>query len=156
VGNFQSGWDINLFGKPLVRGEAEGRLLGGCLTLLQTTLGTPWEIDTSGAILILEDRGIRPYQLDRALLHLKQSGKLDAVKGIVLGDFPDSEPTVQGSPSVQDVCERILCPLGVPTIFGAAIGHTRRPMLTLPLGVQARLYSTGEGRLEILEPAVVQ
>jgi muramoyltetrapeptide carboxypeptidase len=156
VGNSNGGWEISLFGSALVRGVAAGRLLGGCLTLLQTTLGTPWEIDTSGSILVLEDRGMRPYQVDRALMHLKQAGKFHAIQGIVLGEFPDGEPGPGGSPSVLDVCERILRPLGVPIVYGAAVGHTQRPMLTLPLGVQARLLSSGEGRLEILEPAVVQ
>ena len=136
-------------------GEAEGRLLGGCITLLQTTLGTPWELDTDGSILVLEDRGIRPYQLDRILMHLKQAGKLRGVRGFLLGEFPDSEPSVQ-SPSVLDVVQRILRPLGVPVVFGAAVGHTQRPMLTLPLGVRVRLSATGEGKLAILEPAVVQ
>lgn len=156
VGNSKSGWEIPLFGKSLIRGVAEGRLLGGCLTLLQTTLGTPWELETAGSILALEDRAMRPYQVDRALMHLKQAGKLQNLQGVVLGEFPDSNPPVKGSPSVQEVCERILSPLGVPIVFGAAIGHTQRPMLTLPLGVQARLISSGDGRLEILEPAVVQ
>jgi muramoyltetrapeptide carboxypeptidase len=156
VGNPNSGWVIPLSGKSLSHGVAEGRLLGGCLTLLQTTLGTPWELETAGAILVLEDRGMRPYQIDRVLMHLKQAGKFHAVRGVVLGEFPDSEPSVKGSPSAYDVCERILGPLGVPIVFGAAVGHTQRPMLTLPLGVQARLVSSGDGRLEILEPAVVQ
>jgi muramoyltetrapeptide carboxypeptidase LdcA involved in peptidoglycan recycling len=89
-------------------------------------------------------------------MHLKQAGKFHAIQGIVLGEFPDSEPVGTGSASVHDVCERILRPLGVPIVFGAAVGHTQRPMLTLPLGVQARLLSSGEGKLEILEPAVVQ
>ena len=156
LGNPNSGWEIPLLGKSLVRGVSEGRLLGGCLTLVQTTLGTPWEIETTGSILVLEDRGMRPYQVDRALMHLKQAGKLQSLQGIVLGEFPDSDSPAKDSPSVQDVCERILRPLGVPMVFGAAVGHTQRPMLTLPLGVQARLIASGEGRLEILEPAVVQ
>jgi muramoyltetrapeptide carboxypeptidase len=155
VGNVSSGWAISLEGKPLAGGIADGLLLGGCLTLLQTTLGTPWEIDTTGSILVLEDRALRPYQVDRALMHLKQAGKFRSIKGIVLGEFPDSEPSVKDSPTVHDVCERILRPLNVPILFGAAIGHTSRPMLTLPLGVQARLISSGQGRLEILEAAVV-
>ena len=99
---------------------------------------------------------MRPYQVDRALMHLKQGGKFDGVKGIVLGEFPDGEPSVSGSPPVHDVCERILRPLGVPIVFGAAVGHTQRAMLTLPLGVRARLRADGEGRLEILEAAVVE
>jgi muramoyltetrapeptide carboxypeptidase LdcA involved in peptidoglycan recycling len=61
---------------------------------------------------------------------------------------------VAGSPTVRDVCQRILAALGVPIIYGAPIGHTMRPMLTVPLGVQARLSTKGAGVLEILEPAV--
>ena len=156
VGNTKSGWEIPLGGKVLARGVAEGRLLGGCLTLLQATLGTPWELDTAGSILVLEDRGMRPYQVDRALMHLKQAGKFQAVRGVLLGEFPESGPVVKGSPTVPEVCERLLSPLGVPIVFGAAVGHTQRPMLTLPLGVQARLVASEGGQLEILEPAVVQ
>ena len=100
---------------------------------------------------------MRPYQVDRALMHLKQAGKFDAIQGIVLGEFPDGgEPTGKGTPSIHDVCDRILRPLGVPIVFGAAVGHTQRPMLTLPLGIQARLHASAESKLEILEPAVVQ
>jgi muramoyltetrapeptide carboxypeptidase len=156
VGNFDSGWELPLQGKSLARGVAEGSLLGGCLTLLQATLGTPWELDTAGAILVLEDRGMRPYQVDRVLMHLKQAGKFQSVRGVILGEFPESGPVVKGSPTVCDVCERLLSPLGVPIVFGAPVGHTQRPMLTLPLGVQARLVASDNGRLEILEPAVVQ
>jgi muramoyltetrapeptide carboxypeptidase len=151
----EDGWTLNLKGEALVPGEAQGRILGGCLTLLETTIGTSWELQTRGAILVLEDRGMKPWQVDRALMHLKQAGKLDAVRGIILGDFPDCEPPVAGSPTVRDVCTRILSSLKMPIVFGAPIGHTLRPMLTLPLGVKARLRTQGEGQLEILEPAVV-
>ena len=154
VGNTNSGWEIRLQGRTLVGGTVEGRLLGGCLTLLQTTIGTSWELDTAGAILLLEDRGMRPYQVDRALMHLKQAGKFQFVKGVVLGEFPDAGDLPKGSPTVRDVCELLLGALGVPVIFGAAVGHTQRPMLTLPLGVKARLTASEEGKLEILEPAV--
>ena len=86
-------------------GEAQGRLLGGCLTLVETTLGTPWELETDGAILVLEDRGMKPWQVDRALMHLLQAGKFKSVRGIVLGDFPECESPVPGSPTVRDVCQ---------------------------------------------------
>ncbi len=98
---------------------------------------------------------MKPYQVDRVLRHLKQAGKLEGVRGIVLGEFPESEPTVAGSPTVREVCARILRPLGVPLVFGAPVGHTPRPMLTVPLGIEARLDAEGEGTLEFLEPAVV-
>jgi muramoyltetrapeptide carboxypeptidase len=149
------GWTVALDGVSLSPGQAEGVLLGGAMTLVEATLGTPWELDTAGCILVLEDRAMKPYQIDRVLLHLKQAGKLNQVRGIVLGDFPDCEPPVAGSPSVRDRAAHLLGPLGIPVVFGAPIGHTRRPMLTLPLGVRARLTAAGGGKLEILEPAVV-
>jgi muramoyltetrapeptide carboxypeptidase len=149
------GWSIQLDGECMAPGSAEGVLLGGCLTLIITSLGTPWELDTRGAILVLEDRGMKPYQVDRALMHLKQAGKFDAVAGIVLGDFPECEAPGQSEP-VKTVAQRVLGSLGVPIVWGAAVGHTSRPMLTLPFGVRARVTS-GEQRtqLEILEPACV-
>jgi muramoyltetrapeptide carboxypeptidase len=149
-----SGWTIPLEGETFTRGTAEGTLLGGCITLVETSIGTPWELDTRGSILLLEDRGVKPYQLDRMLLHLKQAGKFDGVRGILLGDFPDSEVPEGSSVSVADVCRRVLGPLHIPIVYGAPVGHTTRPMLTLPLGVRARLRASGEGRLDILEPAV--
>lgn len=153
-GGKRKSWSIALDAEALSHGQASGVLLGGCISLLETTLGTPWEFDTRGAILFLEDRGLKPYQLDRLLLHLQQAGKFRGVRGIVLGDFPDCEPPVEGSFSVRDVCRRILGPLRVPVVFGAPIGHTVRPMLTIPFGVRARLRAAGEGKLDILEPAV--
>ena len=71
----KQGWHLDLSGEPLAPGTGTGVLLGGCLTLVESTLGTPWEIDTRGAILVLEDRGMKPYQVDRALMHLRQAGK---------------------------------------------------------------------------------
>ena len=149
-----SGWTVPLEGETFTRGKAEGTLLGGCVTLIETSIGTAWELDTRGAILLLEDRGVRPYQLDRMLLHLKQAGKFEGVRGIVLGEFPESEPPEGSSVTVADVCRRVLGPLRIPMVYGAPVGHTTRPMLTIPLGVRAKLQASGEGRIDILEPAV--
>ncbi|MGH9723588.1 MAG: S66 peptidase family protein [Candidatus Acidiferrales bacterium] len=152
----RQGWTLDLAAETLSPGAADGALLGGCLTLVETSLGTPWELDTSGALLLLEDRGMKPWQIDRALMHLKQAGKFRSVSGILMGDFPECEPP-EGSESARDVARRILSPLGIPVVWGAPVGHTARPMLTLPLGVRARL-TAGDGaspaKLEILEPAV--
>ena len=156
VSETKRGWKIPLQAECLASGSATGRLVGGCLTMLQTSLGTGWAPDTREAILVLEDRAMKPYQVDRALRHLWQAGKLQDVHGVVLGDFPDSEPAVAGSPSIPELCERILGPLGVPIVYGAPIGHTKRPMLTIPLGVRAKLHAKGEGTLDILEPAVIE
>ena len=150
-----SPWNLALNGEAMTLGVTEGVVLGGCLTLIETALATPWELDTAGSILLLEDRGMKPWQIDRALMHLTQAGKFRGVKAIVLGEFPDCEPPVAGSPSAKDVCERILKPLGVPIVFGAAVGHTPRPMLTIPLGIRARLVAEGSGTLEFLESTVI-
>ena len=155
VGRAEGGWKLRLRGEAVLAGQAMGRVLGGCMTLLEATIGTPWELDTKDSLLILEDRGMKPWQVDRVLMHLKQAGKFAGVRGIVLGDFPESEPAVAGAPTVREVCARILRPLGVPVIFGAPVGHTVRPMLTIPLGIKARLDAEGEGTLEFLEPAVM-
>lgn len=155
VGRTEAGWKLRLKGEAVLAGQSMGTVLGGCMTLLEATLGTPWELDTKDCILVLEDRAMRPYQVDRVLMHLRQAGKFKDVRGIVLGDFPESEPAVAGAPSVREVCARILRPLGVPIVFGAPVGHTVRPMLTIPLGIKARLDADGEGTLEFLEPAVV-
>jgi muramoyltetrapeptide carboxypeptidase len=156
VSNARSGWKLDLRGETLASGVGEGILLGGAMTLLEATIGTPWEIDTDGAVLILEDRAMRPYQIDRVLMHLKHAGKFAKIRGIVLGDFPDCEPVSAIDPSVRDVCARILGLLDIPVVYGAPIGHTARPMLTLPLGVRARLDARDSGMLEILEPAVIE
>lgn len=155
------GWKLDLRGEALVPGGGEGTLVGGCLTLVEASLGTPWELDTQGAILLLEDRGMKPYQVDRALMHLKQAGKFREVKGIILGDFPDCDPPARGE-TVRDVARRVLMSLGhkpseIATVWGAPIGHTERAALTLPLGVRARLIAPGTSsqspQLEILEAA---
>ena len=146
------GWAIGLEGECLSPGEGKGRLLGGCLTMVQATLGTPWELDTAGAILLLEDRAMKPFQVERALMHLKNAGKVDRLRGVILGEFPECEPPAPSAITVRDVCRRVIGNR-IPVVWGAPIGHTPRPMLTVPLGVRARLVAKEQGRLEILEPA---
>jgi muramoyltetrapeptide carboxypeptidase len=149
----KTGWTIPLAGtEAIMPGAADGILLGGCLTLIETALGTPWELDTHGAILLLEDRGMKPWQVDRAFMHLKQAGKLRGVSGVLLGEFPECLGPA-GTESVLAVARRILGTMGFPVVWGAAVGHTPRPMLTLPLGVRARLKVDETSRLEIMEPA---
>jgi len=154
ISNVSGNWSLNLRGESLSPGEVEGIVMGGCLTMLQATLGTPWEIDTDGAILVLEDTHLKPYQVDRGLMHLKQAGKFDDVRGIILGEFPGCDPPIPNSPTVRAVCKHILTPLGVPIVYGAPVGHAERAMLTVPFGIRARLRAAGEGTLEFLESAV--
>ena len=155
-----SGWRIDLQAERLAANSSsvassEGTLLGGCLTLIETALGTPWELQTEGAVLLLEDRGMKPYAVDRSLMHLKQAGKFRGVAAVILGDFPDCAPAGTGDETVRDVAQRILGPLGIPLVWGAPIGHTDRAMITIPLGVRAKvaLDASGAPYLAVLEPA---
>ena len=150
----KQGWTVDLQATDMSTDILSGVLIGGCLTLVESSLGTPWELDATGAILVLEDRAMKPYQVDRALMHLKQAGKFRSIRGLILGDFPECEGPAGGE-TVRDVARRILGPLGIPIVWGAPIGHTERPMLTLPLGVHADLSSAGSGILRILEPACI-
>jgi muramoyltetrapeptide carboxypeptidase len=146
------GWSVDLRGETMCFGKAEGTLLGGCLTLVEATLGTPWEIQTTGTILLLEDRGMKPYQVDRAMMHMRQAGKLKNLRGMLLGEFPECGAEKE-SATVREVFERIAEPLRIPIVWGVPVGHTQRPMLTFPLGIRARIIAQGSGRLEFLEPA---
>ena len=152
--NKERGWSVDLQGETLTAGNASGVLLGGCLTLIETALATPWELQTEGSILVIEDRGMKPYAVDRSLMHLRQAGKFRGVTGFILGDFPDCEPS-PGDETVRDVVQRVLGPLSIPMVYGSPVGHTSRPVLTLPLGVRARLVAPAgaAARIEILEPA---
>ena len=150
----KTGWTLDLSGETLVAGQSEGTLVGGCLTLLVSTLGTPWAISARDSLLLLEDRAMKPWQVDRSLMHLLQAGALEGVRGIIFGDFPECEAP-KGSATVRDVIERVAGPFGVPIVWNVAVGHTNRPMLTIPLGVRARLSADSSTQLEILEPACI-
>jgi muramoyltetrapeptide carboxypeptidase len=140
-------------------GVATGRLLGGCLSVLAATLGTPWAPETDGAILFLEDVGERPYRLDRLLTQLRQAGKLDRVGGIVFGAMTAC-PAVDGVGPL-DVVRACLGDAPYPVGFGLPSGHdggragrAGHENLALPFGVEVTL-DTQRGRLTHLEPAVV-
>lgn len=137
-------------------GIATGRLIGGNLTLISTTMGTPYEIDTRGAILFLEDIGEEPYRIDRMLTQLRLAGKLDQAAGIVFGECVDCVPSefrpfVAAGFSLGEVLDAILGQLKIPVVFGPVVGHTDDQQ-TLPLGVEVRLDATS-GTINVLEPA---
>jgi muramoyltetrapeptide carboxypeptidase len=123
----------------LVRGEAEGRLYGGCLSMLAESLGTPYEIRTEGTILFIEDVAARPYQVDRMLMQLKLAGKFDEVRGILLGDFRECDPDEGSGYTLRDVIMRVVGGLGVPVAYGVRSGHVCGGNITIPIGVQARI-----------------
>ncbi len=152
-------WELDSQGicgfKPLVSGSGEGRLYGGCLSMLAASLGTPYEAQTQGTLLFLEDVGAKPYQVDRMLMQLKLAGKLAGVRGVIFGEMLDcTQPSGQAY-SLEEVVTRVAGDLGVPVAYGLSSGHVSRENVTLPLGLRAQLV-VGEyaARLKILEAAV--
>lgn len=151
-----SEWDFpqNSGVKPLVEGSAEGILYGGCLSMVIASLGTPYEVQTAGTILFLEDVATRPYQIDRMLMHLKLAGKLDEVRGIIFGEMLDCVQNTEQGYTLQEVVLRVVGDLGIPVAYGLRSGHVSRGNATLPLGVWAALHvSRSDVGLRILEPA---
>ena len=141
--------------RPLVEGAAEGVLYGGCLSMLVASLGTPFEIRTTGTILFLEDVATKPFQIDRMLMHLKLAGKLESVRGIIFGEMADCLQQKKGQGyTLEEVVLRVVGDLGIPVAFGLRSGHVSQRNVTLPIGVRAALsVSSGEARLTILESA---
>jgi len=135
-------------------GTAEGRLTGGCLSVVMTTLGTPHEIDTTDAILVLEDLGEKPYEIDRMLTQLKQAGKLESVRGFVFGEMLNCFQNANQGYSLEEVVMDVLGDTTVPILYGFPTGHTSGPNVLVPFGVQARLSLGAESVFELLEPAV--
>ena len=139
----------------LVEGEAEGTLYGGCLSILVASLGTPYEIKTTGTILFLEDLAAKPYQIDRMLMQLKLAGHFKGLRGIVFGEMLDCVQTANQGYTLQEVNTRIVGDLGVPVAFGVRSGHVTSGNITLPFGVRAKLsVRGGHVTLKILESSV--
>ena len=134
-------------------GCAQGRVLGGCLSLIVTLTGTPWELDFTDAIVLIEDIDEQPYRIDRMLSHLLLAGKLDRCAGIVIGELVRCEPTnPTRSLALADVFHDLLAPLGVPVLYGLPVGHGTH-LMTVPLGANARLDADA-GYLRFLESGV--
>ena len=130
----------------VVAGRARGRTVGGNLTLLSTTMGTPYEIDTKDRILLLEDTGEAPYRVDRMLVQLALAGKLADAAGIVWGTCTECDPSRSGyeiNLSMSELLDELLGGLGKPVLAGLVFGHTKEKA-TIPLGVDAELDATAK------------
>ncbi len=139
-------------GRSIVEGWGEGRLVGGSLSVVVASLGTPWEVDTRDAILMLEDVTELPYRIDRMLQQLRAAGKLERVVGIALGAFTDCEDERFPEWPVERLFGELFGRLGVPVVAGLPFGHgeENRPW---PFGGRAALDGA-RGELELLESAV--
>ena len=138
-------------------GKGRGPIVGGNLTLISTTMGTPFEIETRGRILLLEDVDEQPYSIDRMLTQLRLAGKFDGVAGVVFGECnacrpADYKPSFESTLSLGEVLDSILGKLRVPVLSGLTFGHTD-DQLTLPLGVMATL-DADKGELVMEESGV--
>jgi muramoyltetrapeptide carboxypeptidase len=136
-------------------GIAEGRLIGGCLSLVVATLGTKHEIDTRDAILVIEDLDTKPYQIDRMITHLKHAGKFDSVHGVVFGEMLNCAQHPEQGYTLQEVLLDLLAEFKFPILYGFSTGHTSRPNVIVPFGVRSRLDLTSSAPIfELLESAV--
>lgn len=145
-------------GRPLhshttiVPGSARGPLIGGNLSLIVQTLGTPWEIDTRGKILFFEDVNESPYRIDRMLTHLWLARKLQVAAGFAIGHITvhrDRRDDLDLAAVIRDRFE----PLGKPCYSGMATGHVSN-ILTLPLGVQVEI-DANRGVMTTTQGAVI-
>jgi muramoyltetrapeptide carboxypeptidase len=135
-------------------GTARGVLYGGCLSILVSLLGTPWEPATEDKLLFLEDTGVKPYQIDRMLWQLSAAGKLKNVPGIVFGEMLDCASPAAEPDLLEQVIRRAFADFDGPIAFGLRSGHVSRQNVTLTFGVDAELQLTEEAQLNLLEPAV--
>ena len=133
---------------------ARGILYGGCLSILVSLLGTPWEPDTEGKLLFLEDTGAKPYQVDRMLWQLRQAGKLKDVPGIVFGEMLNCVSPGAAPQLLEEVILHAFKDFDGPIAFGLRSGHVSRQNVTLTLGVEAELRAAGKAQLNLLEAAV--
>lgn len=138
--------------QTLVAGEARGPITGGCLSVVVTSLGTPWEIETEGKILFLEDVNEKPYRIDRMLRHLLLAGKFEGMRGIIFGAMRACSPEPDDEPLAQMIL-RVLEGLHLPIVLGFPSGHVHQGNITLPFGVPAVLHAEEGGMRLQVEPA---
>ncbi len=139
-------------GRPLASGRAEGRLIGGSLSLVTASLGTSWEIDARGGILMFEEVSEPPYRIDRMLEQLRAAGKFDDLAGVGVGSLQGCEDDRYPDRDVEVVLRDFLGPLEVPVVVDLPFGHG--PVNRCwPVGGRARL-DADRAELELLESAV--
>ena len=150
-------WAVSTEGTQTLRaGQAHGPLYGGCLSMLVASLRTPFEIETKGSILFLEDVSAKPFQIDRMMTQLRLAGKLDGVKAFVFGEMQYCTQPDGQEYTLQEVIMRVLEKYQVPVIYGVKSGHVSGRNITLPIGAQATLIAdVTRSSLRIMEPATL-
>jgi muramoyltetrapeptide carboxypeptidase len=167
----EAGYDRDTFARCLMRtdavgeithpqvevvqhGEAAGLLIGGTLTLLAASLGTPYAFDPpEGCVLFLDEVGEQPYRLDRLLTQLRLSGILARASALVFGELPRCGEPARNI-TARQVIDEFVSGFHGPVLYGLPSGHTEGPTLTLPFGVKARVVTGARPALVVEEPAV--
>ena len=139
--------------RTLKAGKASGTLYGGCITLLAASLGTPYAPRTEGKLLFLEDRDVKPYQLDRLLRQMILAGKFEGVSGVVFGEMLDCVAPGQKPELLDEVILRVLDWFQGPIAIGLRSGHVSRRNVTLAFGITAELHLERAPVLSFLERA---
>jgi muramoyltetrapeptide carboxypeptidase len=142
--------------RMLKKGSVRGTLYGGCLSILVSMLGTPYEPQTEGKLLFLEDVNAKPYQIDRMLWQLRQAGKLEGIRGVIFGEMLDCASAGAPEKLLEEVILRAFKGFSGPIAIGLRSGHVSRQNVTLTLGVEAELQVSRDARLNLLEPAVTR
>jgi muramoyltetrapeptide carboxypeptidase len=160
-----------LAGKPYALGSDEGLrilkhgkaqskiagvLYGGCLSILVSLLGTPYEPHTEGKLLFLEDTGVKPYQIDRMLWQLREARKLDGVRGVIFGEMLDCVSPGASPQLLEEVLLHVFEDFEGPIAIGLRSGHVSRANVTLTFGVEAELKVANEVTLHLLQGAVAR
>lgn len=130
-------------------GIAHGRLLGGNLSMIAATMGTPYEIDAEGAILFIEDINEPLYRIDRLLTHLRLAGTLHKLRGVLVGDVAGVDPI-----ALEGLLKQTFASLRIPVLAGWRSGHCD-PNLTLPMGALVRL-DAGSKTLVLEQDVVIK
>ncbi len=139
-------------------GFAKGQLVGGNLSLVSSLIGTPYDINTDGKIIFLEEVGEEPYRVDRMITQMIESGKFEKAAGVALGVFSDcvskpSESGINSSFTVIEVLFDRLFRLEIPVVYGMSFGHITNKF-TLPFGIKTELDTLAQ-TITLLEPAVI-
>jgi muramoyltetrapeptide carboxypeptidase len=133
-------------------GQAQGPMVGGCLTMLCNSLGTPYEIQTDGTLLLIEDIDEAPYRVDRMLTQLKAASKFRNVEGVIFGKMPGCQPPAHSSYILEDVIRDLLADQTFPILYGFPTGHGGE-QVTLPIGIPLQIDGDA-ATVTLLEPAV--
>lgn len=119
--------------------DFEGKIVGGNLSLICSSIGTPYEINTTNNILLIEDVNESPYAVDRMLSQLIFCGKLNKVCGIIIGYFTDCND-IKNEIYIKDILKEKLFKLNIPIIYNVKVGHSY-PNITIPIGIKFRYDS---------------